>query len=293
MNSKLLFTLVAAPLIAHGQIYQSSTGISTSLDGGLRYAAPEYDADAAAYFIRAGVTDATAKRQISNFIRGVKSLGLWANIVCWPMRSSQNAGNGTTVYSLGGLGTYDGTLVNSPTWGTGGIAFASAFSQCMTTTFTWGSSESVSSFASVITASAQGTVYLMGQATTPRFCAQIFPLSASAGTAVVFSQNSTFQPATSGATEFPTSISFFAGYTATNGSRSGQVNGENVFSSTTSSGPGIYANTMNLMASTAAGANSVNGTLTFFCVSKSATLSDMQQIRALLKTTLCQGLSLP
>jgi hypothetical protein len=37
------------------------------------------------------------------------------------LRSSQNAGTGTTAYSLGGLGTFDGTLTNGPTWGADGV----------------------------------------------------------------------------------------------------------------------------------------------------------------------------
>jgi hypothetical protein len=80
-----------------------------------------YDADAVAYFERAGVTDATAKGQINAFVKGVKDLGLYNNMVCWLLRSTQNSGTGTTAYSLGGLGTYNGTLVNSPTWGTNGL----------------------------------------------------------------------------------------------------------------------------------------------------------------------------
>jgi len=82
-----------------------------------------FDADAAAYFDRAGVTDATAKQQINSFVVGVKGLSLWSNMVCWPLRSAQNKGSGTTVYSLGGLGTYNGTMVNGPTWGANGISF--------------------------------------------------------------------------------------------------------------------------------------------------------------------------
>ena len=74
-----------------------------------------FDADAAAYFDRAGVTDATAKSQINAFVKGIKDLGLWSSIVSWPLRSSQNSESGTTIYSLGGLGTFNGTLVNSPT----------------------------------------------------------------------------------------------------------------------------------------------------------------------------------
>lgn len=83
------------------------------------------DADAAAYFDRAGVTDATAKQQINAFIKGIKDLSLWSSVVCWTLRSSQNKGSGTTAYSFGGLGTYNGTLTNGPTWGTNGISFTS------------------------------------------------------------------------------------------------------------------------------------------------------------------------
>ena len=82
-----------------------------------------FDSDAAAFFATAGVTDATAKTQINSFVKGIKDLGLWSSMVCWPLRSSQNAGTGTTAYSLGGLATYNGTLTNGPTWGTDGIIF--------------------------------------------------------------------------------------------------------------------------------------------------------------------------
>jgi hypothetical protein len=58
---------------------------------------------------------------LSAFVKGVKELGLWSDMVCWPLRSSQNAGTGTTAYSLGGLGTHNGTLVNGPTWGADGV----------------------------------------------------------------------------------------------------------------------------------------------------------------------------
>jgi len=84
-----------------------------------------YDRDAINYFSRAGVTNATAKAQINAFVKGVKNLGLYNNMVCWPLRSSQNAGTGLTAYSLGGLGTFNGTLSspNGPTWGASGITF--------------------------------------------------------------------------------------------------------------------------------------------------------------------------
>ena len=82
-----------------------------------------FDPDALRYFTTAGVTDATGRSQINTFIRGIKSLGLYNNMVAWPLRSTQNAGTGTTAYSLGGLGVYNGTLTNGPTWGTSGVAF--------------------------------------------------------------------------------------------------------------------------------------------------------------------------
>ena len=82
-----------------------------------------YDKDAINYFSRAGVTDATAKSQINAFVKGVKNLGLYNNMASWPLRSAQNKGSGTTAYSLGGLGTYNGTLTNGPTWATNGIVF--------------------------------------------------------------------------------------------------------------------------------------------------------------------------
>jgi hypothetical protein len=100
---------------------------------GLPYAGTRIDQDALAYFNRAGITDPTAKQQIIDFVKGVKALGLWNNMVCWPLRSSQNKGTGTTAFSLGGLGTFNGTLVNGPTWGAGGVSFVRASNQFIIT----------------------------------------------------------------------------------------------------------------------------------------------------------------
>ena len=82
-----------------------------------------FDADARTFFATAGVTNRVARGQINAFVLGIKNLGLWSSIVCWPLRSSQNAGTGSTAYSLGGLGTFNGTLTNGPTWGANGIVF--------------------------------------------------------------------------------------------------------------------------------------------------------------------------
>jgi hypothetical protein len=47
-------------------------------------------------------------------------------MISWPLRSSQNPIAGSTVYSLGGLGTYNGTLNNNPTRTESGITFSPA-----------------------------------------------------------------------------------------------------------------------------------------------------------------------
>jgi len=93
-----------------------------------------YDADAVAYFERAGVTDATAKGQINAFVKGVKDLGLWSSILSWPLRSSQNAGTGTTAYSLGGLQTSNATLTGAG-WSSDGVPFSGS-TQYMTSDLT-------------------------------------------------------------------------------------------------------------------------------------------------------------
>jgi hypothetical protein len=67
--------------------------------------------------------------QLNKFVVGIKRMGIWNQMVCWPMRSTQNAGRGSTVYSLGGLGTFNGTMVNGPTWGSNGMFFSSALFQ--------------------------------------------------------------------------------------------------------------------------------------------------------------------
>jgi hypothetical protein len=82
-----------------------------------------FDPDARAFFATASVTDRVARGQINSFVIGVKALGLYNNMVCWPFRSTQNAGTGTTAYSLGGLGIYNGTLIGSPIRNLGGLNF--------------------------------------------------------------------------------------------------------------------------------------------------------------------------
>lgn len=60
---------------------------------------------------------------VSDFVKGLKILNLWGTIVFWPLRSNQNAGSGTRVYSLGGLGVYDGTMNGTISWQPNGIFY--------------------------------------------------------------------------------------------------------------------------------------------------------------------------
>jgi hypothetical protein len=67
--------------------------------------------------------DVTDLNSVNKFVVELSRIidpSLW---VCWPLRSSQNIGTGTSAFSLGGLGNYTGTLVNGPTWGVDGVTF--------------------------------------------------------------------------------------------------------------------------------------------------------------------------
>jgi hypothetical protein len=81
----------------------------------------KWELDVQGYLNVCNISAATPRQQIRDFAKGVNDLGLWNSMVCWPLRSSQNYGSGTTAFSLGGLGTFNGTLTNGPTWGADGI----------------------------------------------------------------------------------------------------------------------------------------------------------------------------
>jgi len=84
---------------------------------------------------------ASSRQLINSFVKGVKGLGLWSNMVCWPLRSSQNA-NGTTAYSLGGAGTYNGTLTNIPVGNWTSTGLLNSSTGYVTTTLLTGSTAS-------------------------------------------------------------------------------------------------------------------------------------------------------
>lgn len=68
-------------------------------------------------------TYADPRQLIVDFAQGIDQLGLWDSMVCWPLRASQNASTTLTARSLGGLGTFDGTLVGlaSSSWLSNGL----------------------------------------------------------------------------------------------------------------------------------------------------------------------------
>jgi hypothetical protein len=102
------------------------------------------------------------KESVFKFVEGIHDLGLWDSMVCWPLRSAQNAGTGSTAYSLGGLGTYNGTLINGPTWGVDGVTFASASSQRIETI-------DVSTLSSELNSGIATISNIHGQASTGQF----------------------------------------------------------------------------------------------------------------------------
>jgi hypothetical protein len=128
-----------------------------------------FDPDASAFFATAGVTNQAARGQINAFVFGVKDLGLWSSMVSWPLRSTQNAGTGTTVYSLGGYGINDGTMNGTISWGADGIIYPndSTF-KFINTGFTMAYDSSNSSFAvGSLTATSSGNRRYIGSAAQP------------------------------------------------------------------------------------------------------------------------------
>jgi len=93
-------------------------GMVFSRGGGL-------DPDVIAFGVASGATDLNA---INDLILYIKYEGLYSNFVIFPMKENQNAGTGSTVFSLGGLTSNNMTLFNSPVWGQSGLQFISNLS---------------------------------------------------------------------------------------------------------------------------------------------------------------------
>jgi hypothetical protein len=51
--------------------------------------------------------------QINNFVAGLKANNIWTNTIIWPMRSIHNISTGTSLASLGSIGSFPATLTNA------------------------------------------------------------------------------------------------------------------------------------------------------------------------------------
>jgi hypothetical protein len=87
------------------------------------------DTDVLAFAAASGAVSIPDLLKIEDLVAYLKAQSLWDYARFYPMKSAQNAGSGSTVYGLGGLTSNNMTLVNSPTWGSDGVTFASASSQ--------------------------------------------------------------------------------------------------------------------------------------------------------------------
>jgi hypothetical protein len=245
-----------------------------------------YDADAVAYFERAGVTDATAKGQINAFVKGVKDLGLYNNMVSWPLRSAQNAGTGLTAYSLGGLGIYDGTLTGGPTWGTDGITFDGTNDYIITGAVPITGSNPRSLFAvgksSTGSLNILATLWAAGSLTTETWGILQFPNTTTL-TGWTTISDSTIGTITSGA--FNSSV---FGYST---SRFGFINGISQTLSGATAAPNTKTDSLMHIGSQNGAQWFYNGQIPFIALFNSG--ASTTNIHSLYKTTLGAGLGLP
>lgn len=59
------------------------------------------DRDARGFIEKAGIKNGQGRQQISDYVRGLKAMGLWGLVVSFPLRFQQNAPAGSTLYGLG------------------------------------------------------------------------------------------------------------------------------------------------------------------------------------------------
>ena len=230
-----------------------------------------FDPDARAFFATAGVTDRVARGQINAFVVGVKALGLYSNMASWPLKSAQNPTAGTTVFSLGGLGTYNGTLNNNPTRGINGITFSPSNS-CMQIGYTLASGRHT-----ILAAAFNGAIIAN---------AQIFRVSNTSNN-FHFWQRRNGTPAT---LFFPnTDLSGYINGVITN---TANANAYNSFGATTSRtfATGTSVGTPSFFGDTAN--NQQWGDIGTFCsiFNLELTTAEILSLHNLLKTTLAQGL---
>ena len=245
------------------------------------------DADAQSFITTSGATDVEG---IDQFVKGIKNLNLWNSMVCWPLRSSQNAGTGTTAYSLGGLGTFNGTLVNGPTWGADGVAINGS-KEITTSGLTHNSSTTNSTIVAVVspTTTAAGA-YIIAQAYGATGGVRLRQDTANYGLSHLLSNGTQ-----SGVLSISSSASnnvraFLAASFATTPEQFIVANGTQ---SSTATGS-LFNGTTDIFKIGLAAAN-FNGTVSFVLhsIGSAYSFSQTQSLRDLYKTTLGAGLELP
>lgn len=65
--------------------------------------------------------DVYDKKRVNDFIKILNDTVNWNDVKCYLLRSTQNIGSGTVVYTVGGWSNSNNNLINSPTWTTRGI----------------------------------------------------------------------------------------------------------------------------------------------------------------------------
>ncbi len=233
-------------------------------------------------------TYADSRRLISDFVRGIKSLGLWNSMVCWPLRASQNASTTLTARSLGGLGTFDGTLVSSgalPTWGANGIT--NSATGIITTVL---SVPSIPTHNMVVvnqssTGGSQSYYGDLSNANTRGTRAQSVNLIVSNGSGFVFTPYS--------APDVNVFKALNYDVTSTLGRVNLNGNSTNLATLTLSALPPASSSTMAMMAA-GVGDQPMAGTMAFYMnLSTSLTTTQVPQAYSLYKQTLGLGLGLP
>jgi hypothetical protein len=234
-------------------------------------------------------------------VKGLKDLSLYNSIVSWPLRSAQNAGTGTTAYSLGGLGAYNATLSASPTWGTTGVSFSGSgtlqndslatlvranngygavliCSNSASGTVNFGvlkggggnqTGDNYIAFARQFNFLAQSQIYLTGGDLTRNFGSLAF-------------NSSGFQFFGSSRTGL-TAPATDTGYVKLNSSTNSSLSGSGNLPSTNPFGENFYI----------FGSSNSGNTYAFSMVSTPMSTTNMESIRSLYKTTLGDGLGLP
>lgn len=108
-----------------------------------------------------GTISVNPQTQINSFVKEIKNLGLWNNILFYPLRSFQNLSSGTTLKSLGGYGAIDATINFGGSKTANGVVLNGNLFQTITGNLT-SSNGNVSRSAFVVT-----TNYISGQMLGP------------------------------------------------------------------------------------------------------------------------------